>query len=89
MSYNLAFDGREFIVDVDNHGYRKRFYALEVTAHLPNWNHIGYIGSYYPASKSCGYADVSNRANDWHSAVNGPKTAARLCLETFIKNGSK
>lgn len=87
MTYNLEIAGAKFIVEVESHGYRKRFYGINVTP-APDkpyglWDRMGYIGSYMPGSHSCGFEFMDGRK--FHAPARGPKTAAKLCLHEFIR----
>jgi hypothetical protein len=62
-----SYDINGHLVVCDNHGYRTRFYSPT----------LGYIGSYFKATKSVGY---SNGGTYWFVAASGPKTAAKICL---------
>lgn len=101
MSYNLTHAGREFIIEVESHSYRKRFYAIEVTktADKPYgiWDRLGYIGSYMPAARTAGAmidaprntgTEPSIRAAaglQFKAYVKGQKTAAKRCLAEYVE----
>jgi hypothetical protein len=86
MNYELTINGSKYNVDVDPHGYRKRFYAEKLGQNGMVIERLGYIGSYFPGSHTAGfqfsYGPMAGSKFD--SPARGPKTAAKICLNAFL-----
>lgn len=84
--FEFFIDGHRYLVEVERHGYRTRFYGIKADS-LETWERYGYIGSYYPANKTCGFKfDHGPMAGaDFSSSCRGPKTAAKTCLIAFVE----
>lgn len=82
MTHEFKVNGKTYKVESERHGYRTRFYATEVDYAENYWFIHGYIGSYMPGSKTCGFQFPDGRK--FNMSASGPKCAAGLCLYAFL-----
>ena len=85
MMYEFKVNDSRYLVEVEKHNYRYRFYGIRANG-LEDWERHGYIGSYYPAMHECGFVcDFGNREDVTFKAdARGPKTAAKILLVAFL-----
>ena len=82
MTYQFEVNKTKFRVETERHGYRTRFYAVEIDTPENFWYRHGYIGSYMPGSHTCGFSFQDGRA--FNMPAKGPKIAAQMCLVAFL-----
>jgi len=81
-NYNFEINNKVYSVAGSKDGYKTFFEAVQVT----DWNRVGFIGCYFPATKNCGFLvkDQNDVEYKFSAQSTGPKNAAQLCLTAFL-----